>query len=43
MKKCPYTIEQIYSDNGWEYRGNPGHHAFMRLSNALPKLNILIP
>lgn len=34
LAECPYTIEQIYSDNGLEYRGNPGHHAFMKLCQA---------
>lgn len=29
--ECPYTIEQWYSDNGLEYRGDPKHHAFMKL------------
>jgi transposase InsO family protein len=29
--ECAYTIEQAYSDNGTEYRGNPGNHAFMKL------------
>ena len=27
----PYTIEQFYTDNGKEYRGDPWHHAFMKL------------
>lgn len=31
LDECPYTIEQTYSDNGLEYRGNQQHHAFMRL------------
>ena len=31
LDECPYTIEQIYSDNGLEYRGNSEHHAFMQL------------
>ncbi len=31
LKECPYTIEQVYSDNGLEYRGDPEHHAFMKL------------
>ena len=31
LDECPYTIEQIYTDNGTEYRGNPNHHAFMKL------------
>ena len=31
LEECPYTIEQIYSDNGKEYRGDPEHYAFMTL------------
>lgn len=31
LDECPYTIEQIYSDNGLEYRGDPKNHAFMKL------------
>lgn len=31
LTECPYTIEQAYSDNGLEYRGDPTHHAFMKL------------
>ena len=30
LYECPYTIEQIYSDNGTEYRGTKDH-AFMKL------------
>ncbi len=30
MEECPYAIEQIYSDNGTEYRGSPKHHAFVK-------------
>lgn len=30
LAECPYTIEQIYSDNGTEYRGREDH-AFMNL------------
>ncbi len=30
LDECPYTIEQIYTDNGLEYRGNE-HHAFGKL------------
>src|SRR3990167_4570264 len=30
LDECPYTIEQIYSDNGLEYRGAKDH-AFMKL------------
>lgn len=29
--ECAYTIEQAYSDNGLEYRGNEHSHAFMKL------------
>ncbi len=31
LDECPYTIEQAYSDNGLEYRGNIELHAFMKL------------
>ena len=31
LAECPYTIEQMYTDNGLEYRGNSKSHAFMRL------------
>ena len=31
LEECPYTIEQFYSDNGKEYKGDPQHHAFMKL------------
>lgn len=31
LEECPYTLEQAYSDNGLEYRGNPDKHAFMKL------------
>lgn len=31
LEECPYTIEQIYSDNGLEYKGNGEKHAFMKL------------
>lgn len=31
LDECAYTIEQIYSDNGLEYRGNEKNHAFMKL------------
>jgi transposase InsO family protein len=30
IDECPYTIEQAYSDNGLEYRGNEAH-AFAKL------------
>ena len=29
--ECPYTIEQAYSDNGLEYRGDSKAHKFMLL------------
>ena len=29
IQECPYTIEQWYTDNGKEYKGDPDHHAFM--------------
>ena len=31
IDECSYTIEQAYSDNGLEYRGNLENHAFMKL------------
>ena len=31
LEESAYTIETVYSDNGLEYRGNPGNHAFMKL------------
>lgn len=31
IEECPYTIEQAYSDNGLEYRGNKEQHTFMKL------------
>jgi len=31
LEECPYTIEQWYSDNGTEYKGNPEKHALMKL------------
>lgn len=31
LDESPYTIEQIYSDNGLEYKGNVKHHAFAKL------------
>lgn len=31
LAECPYTIEQYYTDNGKEYKGDPKHHAFMKL------------
>jgi len=29
IEECAYTIEEYYTDNGKEYRGDPDHHAFM--------------
>ncbi len=31
IDECPYTIEVAYSDNGTEYRGTEGTHAFMNV------------
>lgn len=31
LTECPYTIEQYYTDNGLEYKGNHEYHAFMKL------------
>lgn len=31
IDECAYTIEQAYSDNGLEYKGNEQSHAFMKL------------
>ena len=31
LNECPYTIEQYYTDNGLEYKGDPEHHAFAKL------------
>lgn len=31
LEECSYTIEQIYSDNGKEFKGDVDHHAFMLL------------
>jgi len=31
LEECPYTIEQYYTDNGKEYKGDPRHHAFVKL------------
>jgi len=31
IDECPYTIEQYYTDNGKEYRGDPKNHEFMKL------------
>jgi transposase InsO family protein len=30
LEQCPYTIEQILTDNGTEYKGRPAEHDFMR-------------
>lgn len=34
IEECAYTIEQVYSDNGLEYRGNSEVHAFMKLCQS---------
>ncbi len=31
LEECPYSIEQWYTDNGTEYKGNPKLHEFMKL------------
>jgi len=31
LDECPYTIEQWYTDNGTEYKGNPSQHVFVQL------------
>ncbi len=31
LEESAYTIEQIYSDKGKEYKDDPDHHAFMKL------------
>jgi transposase InsO family protein len=31
LNECAYTVEQAYSDNGLEYRGDPKVHAFAKL------------
>jgi transposase InsO family protein len=31
LEECPYTLEQWYTDNGTEYKGNPKEHEFMKL------------
>jgi len=31
LEECAYSIEQAYSDNGKEYKGDPDHHEFMLL------------
>lgn len=31
LDECAYALEQAYSDNGLEYRGNHENHAFMKL------------
>jgi len=30
IEECAYSIEVFYTDNGKEYKGDPGHHAFMK-------------
>lgn len=32
LKQCPYTIEKLLTDNGTEYKGKYGEHAFMKLA-----------
>jgi len=34
IEESAYIIEQAYSDNGLEYRGNENNHAFMKLCKA---------
>jgi transposase InsO family protein len=34
LEESAYTIEQVYSDNGKEFKGDPDHHAFMTLCTA---------
>ena len=34
LEECPYKIEQIYSDNGTEYKGNEDKHEFMLLCKS---------
>lgn len=31
LEECPYSIEQWYTDNGTEYKGNPKEHELMKL------------
>jgi len=31
LEECPYTIDQWYTDNGTEYKGNQQEHQFMKL------------
>lgn len=31
LEECAYTVEQAYSDNGTEYKGDSERHAFMKL------------
>jgi transposase InsO family protein len=31
LEECAYTIEQVYSDNGTEYKGDEDKHAFMQI------------
>jgi hypothetical protein len=30
IEECPYIIEQVYSDNGLEYKGSLKNHEFMQ-------------
>lgn len=30
LQQCPYTVEEILTDNGTEYKGRPERHDFMR-------------
>ena len=34
IDECAYTIEQAYSDNGLEYKGNEKNHSFMKLCHS---------
>jgi transposase InsO family protein len=34
LEETAYTIEKVFSDNGKEFKGDPDHHAFMRLCIA---------
>jgi len=35
LEECPYSIEQYYTDNGKEYKGDVRHHQFMLLCAEL--------
>jgi len=41
LEECPYIIEQVYSDNGTEYKGNEEKHEFMLSckENKIPTRN----